>query len=65
MAEEEAALLRDFQLLTAKPVVVVGNVDEDSLQGELPAVALPLRERAREEGAQFVAVSAKLEAELA
>ncbi len=65
VAEEEAALLREFQLLTAKPVVVVGNVDEDSLQGELPAAALTVRDRALEAGAEFVSVSAKLEAELA
>ena len=63
--DEQLPLLREFQLLTAKPVVLVGNVDEDSLQVELPAAALSVRERAREEGAEFVAVCAKLEAELA
>ena len=46
--------------LTAKPVLFVANVNEGS--GEVPE---PVAERARAQGAAAVAVSARLEAELA
>lgn len=55
---------RHLQLLTSKPVLYVANVDEDDLQGEGPHVAT-LREHARQEGSEIVAVCARLEAELA
>ncbi len=53
--------IRDFSLLTAKPVLFVGNTDEKpdaKLLGELEAIA-------KERGAQAVAVCSKLEAEIA
>jgi ribosome-binding ATPase len=49
-----------LQPLTAKPVLFVVNVDEGSAE-----IAEPLREHARELGAGVVAISARLEAELA
>ena len=65
LTEEEAVGVRETQLLTAKPVIYVANVDEDELGGD-PASgpAGKIADRARSEGADFVAVSAKLEAEL-
>ena len=65
LTEEEAVGVRETQLLTAKPVIYVANVDEDELGGD-PASgpAGTIADRARSEGADFVAVSAKLEAEL-
>ncbi len=65
VSREQAPILREWQLLTAKPVIFVANVDEAALSGELPASAIGVRERAASEGADFAAVSAKLEAELA
>jgi GTP-binding protein YchF len=49
-----------LQPLTAKPVLYVANVDEGTF--EVPA---PLADRARAAGASAVAISARLEAELA
>jgi len=63
-AEEELGV-REAQLLTAKPVIFVGNVDEDELTGDLASGPVGrIAARAADEGADFVPVSAKLEAEL-
>jgi len=59
-----AKILAELQLLTAKPVLYVANVDEDDLLGEHAYVQI-LRERAADEGGAVVPVCAKLEAELA
>ncbi len=74
----DEAVLRELFLLTMKPKLYVANVSEEQLgaagelverdaagdaTGELAQVAAVL-ERARGEGAQVVAVSARLEAEL-
>jgi GTP-binding protein YchF len=61
--EREASELRDLHLITAKPVMYVANVAEDSPE-ENPLVA-PVRELAARQGAEFVVISAALEAELA
>ncbi|MGH8161957.1 MAG: redox-regulated ATPase YchF, partial [Gammaproteobacteria bacterium] len=62
--EEAAALIRDLNLLTAKPVLYIANVDEAGLKDETPLLA-KLREHAAAEGAEVAAVSAQLEAEIA
>src|SRR5487761_65392 len=66
LAQDGVAGVRDAQLLTAKPVIYVANVDEDQLAGD-PASGpgSSLATRAASEGADLVTVSAKLEAELA
>jgi ribosome-binding ATPase len=61
-AEEERAF-RQLQLLTAKPVVYVCNVDEASIGGN--ALSRRVEERAKVEDAGAVVICAKLEAELA
>jgi GTP-binding protein YchF len=61
--EGRAKLLADMQFLTAKPVLYVANVGENDLEGKSPAVER-LRDKAKDEGSELVAVSAKLEAEL-
>ena len=59
-------LYRQLGLITAKPLIYVANVAETDLpEGEGNPFVEALRERAREEGAELVVVSAKLEAELA
>jgi GTP-binding protein YchF len=63
LAPEEERPFRQLQLLTAKPVVYVCNVDEASVGGN--ALSARVEERARAEGAGCVVISAKLEAELA
>ncbi len=59
-----AQTLAELQLLTAKQVLYVANVDEDDLAGEGQHVR-SLRERAQAEGGCVVPVCARLEAELA
>ncbi|WP_375390661.1 redox-regulated ATPase YchF [uncultured Sphingomonas sp.] len=61
---EEARLLDQAQLLTAKPVLYVCNVDEaDAANGN--ALSARVFEKARAEGAEAVVVSAAIEAEIA
>ena len=55
---------RMLQLLTAKPVLFVANVDEDSAATG-NALSRAVEERAAQEGAIAVAISAKIESELA
>ncbi len=75
----EEVILRELFLLTIKPRLYVVNVSEDALAAAADALAsqepvaaptgevahvLAARERAQAEGAEIIAVSAKLEAEL-
>jgi GTP-binding protein YchF len=63
LTPEQERPWRLLQLLTAKPVVYVCNVDEASIGGN--ALSRKVEERARAEGAGCVTICAKLEAELA
>ena len=61
--EEEARVLRQAQLLTAKPVLYVCNVgEEDAAKGN--ALSDLVFKKAEAEGAQAVVVSAAIESEL-
>ncbi|MGF1606399.1 MAG: redox-regulated ATPase YchF [Rhodothalassiaceae bacterium] len=62
--EEEAKRLRMLQLLTAKPILYVCNVEEDSAAGG-NALSARVEEKAKAEGAQVVVISAAIEAEIA
>ena len=64
IGEEERPRFRRLQLLTAKPVLYVCNVDEDSLP-EGNAWVEQVRARAAEEGAGVVVIAAALEEQLA
>jgi ribosome-binding ATPase len=61
--EDERLLLRELQLITAKPAMYIANVNEDGFEGN------PLLDRVREyaaaENAQVVPVCAAIEAEIA
>src|SRR5262249_42967724 len=63
LSPDEFALLKPLQLLTAKPALYIANVGEHGFEGN------PLLERvnayAAKEGAPVVAISAKLESEIA
>ena len=63
LTPEEERPFRQLQLLTAKPVVYVCNVDEAGIGGN--AFSAKVAERALAEGAGCVVICAKLEAELA
>jgi len=75
-SQAESAILGELFLLTMKPRLYVANVGEDALaaaseivagagggEGELACAAV-VRDRARAESAEVIAVSARLEAEL-
>ena len=61
--EDEARIFAQAQLLTAKPVLYVCNVDEGSAS-EGNALSARVFEKARAEGASAVIVSAAIEAEI-
>ena len=61
--DEEARVFRQAQLLTAKPVLYVCNVEEDSAANG-NAFSARVFEKARAEGANAVIVSAAIESEL-
>jgi hypothetical protein len=63
LGPDEERPWRQLQLLTAKPVVYVCNVDEASIGGN--ALSAAAAERAKAEGAGCVVICARLEAELA
>ncbi len=62
--DEEARLFAQAQLLTAKPVLYVCNVDEGAA-AEGNALSARVFEKAKAEGAQAVVVSAAIEADIA
>ena len=64
IAPEDRAAFRQLQLLTSKPVLYVCNVDEASAAAG-NALSRRIEEKAAEEGAVAVVISAKIEAELA
>ncbi|MEM7777819.1 MAG: redox-regulated ATPase YchF [Pseudomonadota bacterium] len=64
ISAEQDPLFRSLQLLTAKPVLYVCNVDEGSA-GPGNSFSKTVGERASAEGASTVVISAKIEAEIA
>jgi len=63
LGEEERRVVRELQLLTAKPVMYVANVDEEGLFEDNEFVKR-VKEYAEREGAPVVKICAKIEAEL-
>ncbi|MGH7025239.1 MAG: DUF933 domain-containing protein, partial [Caulobacteraceae bacterium] len=63
-AEDDAKAWRMLQLLTAKPCLFVANVDEASAATG-NALSAKVAERATGEGAKAVAISARIESEIA
>jgi GTP-binding protein YchF len=59
-----AKVLRELPLITAKRVLYVANVDESDLAGT-GAMAKQVRDKAAADGAEVVAICARLEAEVA
>ena len=60
---EQAKLLKSFSFLTAKPVLYVANIGEGQIGKETPELKA-LRDEASSEGAEVIALSARLEAEI-
>jgi len=61
--ETEAKLMRELQLITAKPVMFIANVAEDEIGGN--AMSARVVDYAAKHGAEAVVISAAIEAELA
>lgn len=64
LTEEQQLIIRDLHLITIKPVLYVANVAEDDLNGEHAHVD-KVREYAVAQGAEFVMICGKIEAEIA
>ncbi len=64
LEEAERAAVKEFGLLSAKPILYVANVDETDLAAQGPLVRV-VRSAAAAAGAEVVPVCAKLEAEIA
>jgi ribosome-binding ATPase len=64
ITEEEKPIFRGLQLLTAKPVVYVCNVEETAAK-DGNAFSAKVEARAKSEGAACVIISAKIESEFA
>lgn len=64
LTKETGQLVKDLNLLTAKPIIYVANVAEDDLDAKSEA-AMAVRDVAEKEGAGFVAICGKIESEIA
>ena len=64
VSKDEKELLKEYNLLTLKPMMYVLNVDEESLLDDNEYVK-QVREIAEKEGARVVKICGKIEAELA
>lgn len=64
LSEDEAKIAKEFYLLTARPVLYVTNVDEDSIADGNQYTKL-VEEKAKEDGAEVVRLCGKIEEELA
>ncbi len=66
MTEDEAELVRDLNLMTLKPVLFVANISEDEVNcPDDNQYVQMVKKYAAEEGAEVIAVSAKVESEIA
>ena len=63
--EKEREVLREYHLLTAKPVVYIGNVDELGGNPEDNSLLAQLQTIAADEGAELVVICNKIEEEIA
>ena len=63
VTDEEKIWLKELQLMSAKPILYVANIEVSQLNDE--SALAPLRAIASVEGANLVAIDAKIEAEVA
>lgn len=67
LTPEEEKMIRNFQLLTSKPIIYCANVDEESLKddGNSNEYVKEVREFSKSHGDECIVVNAELEAEIA
>ena len=63
--EEEIKILKNLQLLSAKPVIYVANISENDIGKEDNKFVKAIKDFAGKEGAKVITLSAKIEEELA
>jgi GTP-binding protein YchF len=63
LSPEESQQMDSFQLLARKPILYAVNVSEQDIHREPPMVQ-KIRQKAKEEGAEVIVVSGRIEAEL-
>lgn len=63
LTEDEKKLIKNFHLLTIKPVIYVANVSEEEINNN--QYVKILKEKTKQENASIVTICAKIEAELA
>ena len=65
LTEEETKLIKNYSFLTAKPIIYVGNVSEESLKNPNDDKYIKaLKEYAKAENAEVIPISCEIEAEL-
>ncbi len=62
--EEEEKLMKNLQLLSAKPIIYVANIGEDDIGKEENQFVKDVRKKAEQEGAKVICLCAKIEEEL-
>lgn len=63
--EEEEKIMKNLQLLSAKPVIYVANISENDIGAEDNKFVKEVKEFAKKEGAGVISLAAKIEEELA
>ena len=58
-------LVKELQLLSAKPIIYLANVNEDEIDGADNELVESVEEHAAKDGAKVVEISAKIEADIA
>lgn len=62
--DDEAAMIKEYNLLTAKPVIYAANVAEGDLAGEDNDLVKKVREYAEAEGSEVFSICAQIEEEI-
>lgn len=62
--EEEEKIMKNLQLLTAKPVIYVANISEDEVGAPDNDMVKAVKDFAERDGAKVISLSAKIEEEL-
>ncbi len=62
--EEEEKIMKNLQLLSAKPIIYVANIGENDIGKEENQFVKDVRKKAEQEGAKVICLCAKIEEEL-
>lgn len=65
LGERGLRLVKELQLLSAKPIIYIANIDEGDIGSEDNEMVSEVREHAAGENARVVTISAKIEADIA